>query len=217
MNQRLGGDVLRSRVEKAMFIFPLIGIVLLISTAAADQDPLADRGNWALGVALPSSSSELSLGLWKVRSPVTALGLEIDFSSYHNDHTSKDLDNPDRYDTRAQSRSLSLQLRPTIKHYRPLHDHVAPFVFYQAHADFSVYSSNHQSGINSGTQRTGTKHDLGLALGLGADWFPFQRISLSAQTGLDLSYLYDKRRPDRRVWEWSLKTFQTELAALVYF
>ena len=63
-----------------MFIFPLIGIVLLIGTAAAAQDPLADRGNWALGVALPSSSG-LDLSLWKVHSPVTALGLEIDVSS----------------------------------------------------------------------------------------------------------------------------------------
>ena len=199
-----------------MFIFPLIGIVLLISTAAADQDPLADRGNWALGVALPSSSG-LDLSLWKIRSPVTALGLEIDVSSYYRESTSDDLDNPDRYNTRSQHRSLRLHLRPTIKHYRPLHDHVAPFVFYQAHADFSVYSSNYQSGINSGTQRTGTKHDLGIALGLGADWFPFQRISLSTQTGLALSYLYDKRRSDRRKREWSLKTFQTEVTALVYF
>ena len=198
-----------------MLIFPLIGIVLLISTAAADQDPLADRGNWALGAALPSSS-ELDLSLWKVHSPVTALGLEIDFSSYYNDLTSKDLDNPNRDDIRAQSRSLRLQLRPTIKHYRPLHDHVAPFVFYQAHADFSAFWRR-LLDINSGRKITGIRHDLGIALGLGVDWFPFQRISLSAQTGLDLSYLYDKRRSDRRKWEWSLKTFQTELAALVYF
>ena len=197
-----------------MFIFYLIGIVLLIGTAAADQDSLADRGNWALGVALPSSSG-LDLSLWKVRSPVTALGLEIDVSSRYSEYTSEDLDNPDRNDSRSQSRSLRLQLRPTVKHYRPLHDQVAPFVFYQAHADLSVFWSR-LLGINSGRQRTGTKHDLGLALGLGADWFPFQRISLSGQTGLDLSYHYEESRSNTK-WEWSLKTFQTEVAALVYF
>lgn len=198
-----------------MFIFPLIGIVLLISTAAADQDPLADRGNWALGAALPSSSG-LDLSLWKIRSPVTALGLEIDVSSYYRESTSDDLDNPDRYNTRSQHRSLRLHLRPTIKHYRPLHDHVAPFVFYQAHVDLSAFWSR-LLDINSERQRTGTKSNLGVALGLGADWFPFQRISLSTQTGLALSYLYDKRRSDRRKREWSLKTFQTEVTALVYF
>ena len=151
-----------------------------------------------------------------MRSPFTAFGLEIDVSSRYSEYTSDDRDNPDRYNTRAQSRFLWLQLRPTIKHYRPLHDQVAPFIFYQAHADLSVFWSR-LLGINPERQRTGTEHDLGLALGLGADWFPFQRISLSTQTGLDLSYHYDKRRPDRRKWEWSLKTFQTEVAALVYF
>ena len=189
-----------------MFIFPLIGIVLLIGTAAADQDPLADRGNWALGVALPSSS-ELDLSLWKVRSPVTALGLEIDFSLYYNDRTSDDLD---RNDTRSQSRYLRLQLRPTVKQYRPMHDRVAPFVFYQAHASFSRSWDRHEEIGSRMTQSTRSNSDLGIALGLGADWFPFQRISLSGQTGLDLSY-----RSNPKLW--SLKTFQTEVAALVYF
>ena len=203
-----------------MLIFSLIGIVLLIGTAAADQNPLAGRGNWALGVALPSSD-ELSFSLWKIRSPVTALGLEIDFSSYYSKHTSEDLENFDRDNTRSQYRSLRLQLRPTIKHYRPMHDRVAPFVFYQAHAGFSG-SWRRLPDIGLETQRIGTKHDLGLALGLGADWFPFQRISLSGQTGLDLSYHYSESRSNKESrfnskWEWSLKTFQTELAALVYF
>ena len=192
-----------------MFIFPLIGIILLMGTAAADQAPLADRGNWALGAALPSSS-ELSLSLWKVRSPVTALGLEIDFLSYYSDHTSKDPDNSDRYDTRSQSRYLRLQLRPTVKQYRPMHDRVAPFVFYQAHASFSRSWDRHEEIGSRMTQSTRSNSDLGIALGLGADWFPFQRISLSGQTGLDLSY-----RSNPKLW--SLKTFQTEVAALVYF
>ena len=199
-----------------MFIFPLLGIVLLISTATADQDPLVNRGNWALGVALPSSSG-LDLSLWKVRSPVTALGLEIDISSYYSDRTSEDLENLDRNDTQSQYRSLRLQLRPTIKQYRPMHDRVAPFVFYQAHASFYGFWDRQEEIGSRMTQRTRSRSDLGIALGLGVDWFPFQRISLSGQTGLDLSYLYNKLRSDRREWEWSLKTFQTEVAALVYF
>ena len=197
-----------------MFIFPLLGIALLISIAAADQDPLADRGNWAFGVALPSSSG-LDLSLWKVHSPVTALGLEIDFSSYYRDRTSEDLGNLDGEDTQSQYRSLRLQLRPTIKQYRPMHDRVAPFVFYQVHADFSFWDRQEETGSRM-TQSTRSNKDLGIALGLGVEWFPFQRISLNGQTGLDLSYHYKKPRSNTK-WEWSLKTFQTEVAALVYF
>ena len=199
-----------------MFIFPLIGIILLIGTAAADQDPLADRGNWALGVALPSSS-KLSLSLWKVRSPVTALGLEIDVSSYYSDRTYDNFEDLDQNNFRSQYRSLRLQLRPTIKHYRPLHDQVAPFIFYQDPREFFAFCNHRLPNSDLRTQHTITEtdSDLGLALGLGADWFPFQRISLSAQTGLYLSYRYEEFRS--REWEWSLKTFQTEVAALVYF
>ena len=199
--------------KNAMFIFSLIGIILLIGSAASAQGPLADRGNWALGVALPSSS-ERSFSLWKVHSPVTALGLEIDVSWRYNTNTYDNLDNLNWFS--SQFHSLRLQLNPTVKRYRPLHDQVASFVFYQAHANF--YFRNHRSDSDSGTQRTTTEtdSDLGIALGLGTDWFPFRRISLSAQTGLDLSYRYEEFRSNRE-WEWSLKTFQTEVAALVYF
>ncbi len=199
--------------EKAMFIF-LIGIVLWISTAAADQAPLANRGSWALGVALPSSSG-LSLSLWKVRSPSTALGLEMAFSSNYYKYTTDDRDNRDRHYTH-QSRRLRLQLRPTIKRYRPLHDRVASFVFYQVRVGFSTSRSRQEQIDRPMLQSTSSTGILGLALGLGAHWFPFQRLSLSGQTGLVLSYQHADSRFHRR-WEGSLKTFQTAVAALVYF
>ena len=53
------------------------------------------------------------------------------FRLYYSDRTSDDLENLDRNDTQSRYHSLRLQLRPTIKHYRPMHDRVAPFVFYQ--------------------------------------------------------------------------------------
>ena len=152
-----------------------------------------------------------------MRSPVTALGLEIDVSSRYSEFTSDDLDNPNRYEypisisfSKAATASYHQALPPPARPRRP-------FYFLSSPRESFRYFRNHLLGINPERQRTGTKYDLGLALGLGADWFPFQRISLSAQTGLDLSYLYDKRRSDRRMWEWSLKTSQTEVAALVYF
>ena len=59
-----------------MSISRLIWLVLLTSgIAAADQGPLAHRGDWALGVALPSSGGS-GFSLWKIRSPTTTVGLE---------------------------------------------------------------------------------------------------------------------------------------------
>ena len=189
----------------------LLAVILVTGTAASAEGPLPGRGSWALGVTLPSAS-KLSLSLWKVRSPVTALGLETGLSSYIGEYESDDLEDLDRSDTRSRSRSLRLQLRPAIKLYRPQHDRVAPFVFLKTRAEFVLWDSR----FDRGSERQRTRNVLGLSAGLGTEWFPFQRISLNGQTGLDLSYRKEKDdRYDTSVW--SLETFQTEMTALVYF
>lgn len=199
-----------------MPISRLIWIVLLTSgIAAADQGgPLADRGDWALGVALPSSSGS-SFSLWKIRSPTTAVGLEVGVSwSYADSTTNSNAPNP----TTLQRHYLSLQLRPTIKHYRPLHDRIAPFTYGQVEAGFRGHKR--ESSPYAGSSSSG---NIGLALGLGVEWFPFQRISLGGQTGLSLGYRYaqyDTRgysNSSRSNWSLYLRTFQSEVKALMYF
>ncbi len=99
-------------------LWRLLAIALLAAATAAaahppPRGPLAERGTWALGFALPSSEGS-SFSLWRIRSPETALGLEGRFSWALTD---RDLEDPwiDR-----QSHRLWLQLRPTFKRYRPL-------------------------------------------------------------------------------------------------
>ncbi len=188
--------------------------------AAADslpQGPLAERGTWALGFALPSSEGS-SFSLWRVRSPKTALGLDGSLSWALNN---SDLEDPwsDR-----ERHYLSLQLRPTLKRYRPLRGGVAPYLYYQALAGFSGRRSEHGDRETSSSMVS-----LGVGLGLGADWFPFQRVSIGGRTGMDLSYRFGEltgsvtrgadeveRVPstDRAL---SLRTLRTDLTALVYF
>ena len=199
-----------------MSIFRPIWIVLLTSgIAAADQGPLAHRGDWALGVALPSSSGS-SFSLWKIRSPTTAVGLEAGVSWSYADST---LNADDPAPTALQTHSLSLQLRPTIKHYRPLHDRIAPFTYGQVEVGFQGYKRD----FDPHTQRGGSGGNIGLALGLGVEWFLFQRISLGGQTGLRLGYRYlqdDTRGYNNRSsknWFLYLRTFQSEVKALMYF
>jgi hypothetical protein len=199
-----------------MSISRLIWIVLLTSgIAAADQGPLAHRGGWALGVALPSSGGS-SFSLWKIRSPTTAVGLEVGVSWSYADSTDN-ADNPDP--TTLQRHYLSLQLRPTIKHYRPLHDRIAPFTYGQVSAGFRGYKQD----SDPYTQRGGSSGNIGLALGLGVEWFPFQRISLGGQTGLSLGYRYGQydtrgyNNNSSRNWSLYLRTSQSEVKALMYF
>ncbi|MDE2811310.1 MAG: hypothetical protein OXN90_23070 [Gemmatimonadota bacterium] len=200
-----------------MSISRLIWISLLTSgIAAADQgDPLDDRGDWALGVALPSSSGS-SFSLWKIRSPTTAVGLEVGISwSYADSTLNADAPNP----TSLQTHFLGLNLSPTIKHYRPLHDRIAPFTYGQVQAGFA----GRKQDSDPHTQRGGSSGYIGLALGLGVEWFPFQRISLGGQTGLRLGYSYGQHdtrgynNRSSRNWSLSLRTFQSEVKALMYF
>ena len=194
-----------------------VSMILFTGTLAFAEGPLADRGGWALGVPLPSGS-EKNISLLKVLSPVTALALEIGLSSFYDETTVEDLDDPD-LDYRSRYGILRAQIRPGIRHYRSLHGQVAPFVFFKAHAGISFWNRrsiwDRGFSVNKHT-RTDGDLDLGLSVGLGTEWFPFQRISLSGQTGLELGYRPEESFGDR-ISEWSLETFETEMTALVYF
>ncbi len=201
-----------------MSVSRLIWIVLITGgiASAHQEGPLAGRGNWGLGVALPSGSGS-SFSVWKIRSPTTALGLEAGVSWSYRDSTA-DADDPGS--AAINRHYLRLQLSPTIKHYRPLKNGIAPFTYGRVEAGFSGYrrdySLNSQHGSSGG--------HIGIGLGLGVEWFPFQRISLGGQTGLRLGYRYfqhDSRGIDsntsRTSWNLYLRTFQSQLKALMYF
>ena len=199
-------------------------VALLVATGAAahpsPQGPLAERGTWALGFALPSSEGS-SFSLWRVRSPETALGLEGSFSWAQSDH---ELDGgPRKRDQRYNS--LNLQLRPTFKRYRPLRHRVAPYFYGQALAGFTDKDEEYWYDPT-----TGSMVELGVGLGLGVDWFPFQRVSIGGRTGLSLRFGFGEskrwvesstggefRRHPSTDRELSFEILRSELTALVYF
>lgn len=203
-----------------------LGAVAMLAGAtsvAADslpQGPLAERGTWALGFDLRSGEGS-SFSLWRVQSPKTALGLEASLDWRRNE---SDLKSPSRGEWRYQS--LSVELRPTLKRYRPLRDGIAAYVYGQGLGGFSG-SSRDDGGS---TRETSTSMiDLGVGLGLGVDWFPLERISVGGRTGLSLSYSFG----DSRSWvssslgvstahpstdrDLDLRVFVSKVTALVYF
>ena len=200
-----------------MSVSRLIWIVLITGgiASAHQEGPLAGRGNWGLGVALPSGGGS-SFSVWKIRSPTTALGLETRVSWSLRDSTAN-ADDPGS--AAINSHYLSLRLSPTIKRYRPLNNRVASFTYSQVEAGFSGHEREY--GLNSHGSSGG---NIGIGFGLGVEWFPFPRISLGGQTGLRLGYRYfqhDSRGIDsntsRTSWNLYLRTFQSQLKALMYF
>lgn len=202
-------------------LFRPVAVALLAGATGAAADspprgPLAERGTWALGFDLRSEGSGFSV--WKVQSPDTALGVKGSLSWALDD---RDLEDPwsDR-----QSHRLRLELRPTLKRYRAQRNRVAPYLYYQGLAGFSGHRSEHGD-----REASSSMVNLGVGLGLGVDWFPFQRVSIGGRTGMNLSYRFGEltgsvtRSPgevervpstDRTL---SLRTLRTDLTALVYF
>ena len=136
--------------------------------------------------------------MWKIRSPTTALGVQIGVSWSYADSTE---DADDFASEPIIQHSLWLQLSPTIKQYRPLNQQIAPFTYCQFEAGFSGFKRDDGLDFQNGS----SGGNIGVALGLGVEWFPFQRISLGGQTGLSLGYhrrcLYHHgcRPPFRRI------------------
>ena len=160
----------------------LCAIALLAGATgvAADslpQGPLAERGTKALGFDLRSGGS---FGLWKVRSPYTALGLE---ASLYWGLTENDYETPALSDRRSQR--LCMELRPTLKRYRTLRNGIAPYVYVQGLGRFSGSKTEYRGSTR---ETTTSMIDLGGGLGLGVDWFPLERISVGGRTGLSLRY-----------------------------
>ena len=201
-----------------MSVSRLIWIVLLTGgVASAHQEgPLAGRGNWGLGVALPSGSGS-SFSVWKIRSPTNALGVQIGVSWSYADSTA---DADDLASEPITRHSLRLQLSPTFKQYRPLNEQIAPFTYCRFTAGFSGFLRDDGLDFQNGS----SVGNMGAALGLGVEWFPFQRVSLGGQTGIGMDYYYreyDSRGSSHRSsstsWNLYLRTFQSEVKALMYF
>ena len=147
-----------------MSVSRLIWIVLITGgiASAHQEGPLAGRGNWGLGVALPSGGGS-SFSVWKIRSPTTALGLETRVSWSLRDSTAN-ADDPGS--AAISSHSLSLRLSPTIKQYRSLTNRIAPFTYSRFEVGFS--GSKRDYGLDS--QHGSSGGNIGIALGLGVEW-----------------------------------------------
>lgn len=194
-----------------------LGAIALLAGATgvaahpSPQGPLAERGTRALGFDLRTGEGG-SFSVWKVHSPYTALGLE---ASLYWSLTQEDYEDPDLSDGGYQY--VRLQLRPTIKRYRPLRNGIAPYVYYQALGGFS---GSRREDLEPFRERSSSMIELGVGLGLGVDWFPLKRISVGGRTGLSLRYGFGEASRSDEPYiqrDLSLSALASKVTAFVYF
>lgn len=149
----------------------LLSLSLLCSTAVAKEETtLGARGKTAIGLPLlPSPDYMRGISIWCVRH-TTMLGLEMNVSTASTAQVKRNERNEDRS-------SIGINAALTIKRLRPLRWSLAPFLYQTLYGTVARSKSPAQYSM---------QWSAGVGLGLGALWFPGQRVSLSLRQGLAL-------------------------------
>ncbi|MBW3552068.1 MAG: hypothetical protein KY466_01090 [Gemmatimonadetes bacterium] len=156
----------------------ITGLAVAAPPAAAQQADRGDErwhpewGDWSLSFHLPSGGGA-GFGFWKQRGRDVALGLTVDGTLAFSDRENPDGD--------VSSSEVAFSVGPALKRYWWRDGPVSPFF----HTGLSATYRRAEVGATSSWRFGG-----GLTVGLGADWFPVQGISLGGHTGLGASYLW---------------------------
>ena len=170
-------------------------------------------GGLAILLSIILVTSAAVAQVWRVRSPTTMLGLELDISgvSYAR------LTYPMRTGNDDTGNHGTILLSPAvvIKRFRPLRSGVAPFSYQTIYTDIR-YARTH---IGSSEDRL--DWSVGVGLGFGVAWFPWRRVSFSLRQGIELSYKYASNVPPKPELDhshrFSLGVPSMRLLALVHF
>lgn len=159
------------------FALLVVGLAAVAPAAAAQQGESEERwhpewGDWSLSFHLPDGSGA-GFGFWKQRSPNVALGLMLDGTVALSSRR-------DGFHAFSSS-DIALSIGPALKRYWWRQGPVSPFL----HTGLAG-TYRRTEGAGSSAWRFGG----GFTLGLGADWFPAEGISIGGHTGVSASYLW---------------------------
>src|SRR5690554_2107140 len=152
-------------------------------------------GEHSLSFSVPGGGNPYAggaFGYWMMLTPNVNLGLNVGLGLDPRDgFTDSGEETTDFY--------WNLLLAPTLKYYPSTRGNVAMFYFGQLNL-----------GLGGGA---GEFDDpgFGIAGGLGAEWFPTTRFSISGQAGLGIDIVRPNQKP------FGVGTFTSALAANIYF
>jgi hypothetical protein len=160
-------------------------------------------------VAVPSfgsgsSGAGATLAIWTVRSPSQAWGWLATLYGDARDNGS----------AAGSNSSLTVLFGPGIRWYGPLHGDVTSFVetslrgYFQRNAVSSNGGTLYQKRWQAGAEGR---------VGIGAEWFPFERMSLGATVGGAVFVGWGGGQPGVPVRELRMNTFLTALRMSIYF
>ncbi|HEX6939870.1 MAG TPA: hypothetical protein VF158_10700 [Longimicrobiales bacterium] len=184
----------------------LFGLLALSAPARAQDGAPADalqEGRRSLTFSVPSGGGT-SFGFWTMLSHRTNLGIDVHVSFRRRDGSS-----PDDPHT-----IWGFAAGPAVKRYLPwISGPVAPFIY--GGADLMWNHDSFGDDIERGL-------GLGLAGGVGVEWFPTRQISIGGFTGLRAEYGRATHENEATDFEetdstFMMNTFRSSLALHIYF
>lgn len=172
-------------------------------------------GRRALATEVRTGGAGATFGLWKVVAPDRARGLFVTANASAAHDATNGQQTATDYD-------FSVTVGPQVRHYLARQGPVASF----GEAGLGVGAQYHGRSYSTTTpeQASANSHDwngLGRAdLGVGAEWFPLSRISLSLRTGVQLTTRVgrsDNGQTRFTTWSAQMSTFLSSVMAQLYF
>jgi hypothetical protein len=139
--------------------------VIVTGTAAAQRPAALEQGKHSISFGLPGNQVGTTFGVWTMFSDNLNLGLNLGLgvSSVSTEGT-------------TTARTTSTSIAPALRYYTGSLGPVLPFLYGETSLSYSKTSQP----VNR------TLKGLGLAGGLGAEWFPVGNIGIAGYTGLAL-------------------------------
>lgn len=184
-------------IRSILAVCILVGAPAAVA-AQARADEALQPGRRMIAVSLPWGGGGAA-GIWLQRSLTSALGIEASANIEASD--------PEPADA-AETRLVHLVLSPTLKTFMTRdHESIAPFTrvgvsagYVRQEVDFTDRPDRLEEGWLAGVHA-----------GVGAEWFPLERISIGGWIGLAAAY----RTIDGHAW--SVSTTAPRLTGQIYF
>lgn len=181
-----------------------------------------EPGVQSLSFAVFGSGSG-SFGYWKMRTERVNVGWEVRVSGSHSGDTAES--EQERRDGSFSNAGISVG--PSFRRYWGADARVLPFFQSGIQVGYVFGSQERESSLNQHAEFTDHGISLGGQLGLGVEWFPTARVSVSGFTGAGAgtSYLWShgegvdsrgKTESGSSRWNISAGTFTSSLAFRIY-
>lgn len=191
----------------------LVTAIAAVAVTAVTTEAQTDRrigaleaGRRSVAFALPQSGGG-EFAVWRMASDTRNRGILVRLAATFQ--------GSDRENSTCDSRWISLAAGPSFRRYLTRIAPVAPFVQTSAlvGASYTSLETNAPAMLDS-SSGWATGGEIGF--GIGAEWFPHDRVSVAGHTGAQLTGAYRwHERSDH--WQVGLETFTSALALHLYF